>query len=81
MSSLIINWRFGGWFLQVEPWRHWRSYYGAAKDRRRHISAPVTLRRVPNRPKVGESSVAFYQGRRYAVAIVLLIGALIMWAL
>jgi hypothetical protein len=72
MSSLIINWRFGRWFLQVEPWSDW------ARNRR-WGRRNVTLTPASNRPRAGESWVSLYQGRRYAVALAVLLG-LIVWA-
>lgn len=68
MSSLIINWRFGGWFLQIDHPRHWR-----------HRVA--NLSRLPDRPLSDERWIAFYQGRRYALALAVLVALLVWWAL
>ena len=64
MSSLIINWRFGRWFFQVDRPSHWRT------DGR-----IVKLSRVPG-PRPG---FAIYQGRGYFGGLVVLLG-LILWA-
>ena len=68
MSSLIINWRIGEWFLQVNPPRHWRH------------EGWGTLHRVPGRPRSGEPYCAFYQGTGYALLLALLVAVLIGWA-
>lgn len=65
MSSLIINWRIGSWFLQVEPPRYWRNGWGS-------------LRRVPGRGK-HEPFCAFYQGGGYLLLALILIAALVGW--
>jgi hypothetical protein len=69
MSSLIINWRFGGWFLQIDRPGNWGRGHG------------FRLEHVPGRPGRGEALVALYQGRRYAVALAVLAALLIWWAL
>ena len=65
MSNLIINWRFGRWFFQVTRPSDWGHTVGS----------PVTLKRYPS-PRPG---VALYQGRRYFVGLVVLLGV-ILWA-
>jgi hypothetical protein len=70
VSSLIINWRFFGWFLQVEPPRHWRTDGRLGR-----------LSHVPGRPKAGEPWVEFYQGRGYFLALLLVTAAVVGWAL
>jgi len=67
MSSLIINWRFGGWFLQIDRPGNWG------------LGHSFRLSRVPGRPRPGESWAAFYQGRGYFLALLLLVAALIGW--
>lgn len=72
MSSLIINWRFGCWFLQVEPWADWLR-------NRRTGRRNVTLTAVPGRPKRGEALVSIYQGRAYAALLMLAMVLLVLW--
>lgn len=68
MSSLMINWRFWGWFLQIERPSAWRYRWGRVSH-------------LPGRPCPGEPWVAFYAGRRYAVLLGVLTAALLWWAL
>jgi hypothetical protein len=71
VSSLIINWRIWCWFLQVQPWGDWARNW-------RNGRANVTWTSLPGRPRKGEAPVALYQGRRYALLLVLLVLA-ILW--
>lgn len=68
MSSLWLNWRFGGWFVQVNRLSAWR-YQGWGR-----------VSHVPGRPKQGEGWVSIYEGRATAALVVLLAVVAVIWA-
>lgn len=76
MSNLIINWRFGRWFFQVERFSDWRNRDGWS---RRYGNKPVRLTRHQRPRSSGEPLVELYQGKGYAVLLAVLIAALVWW--
>jgi hypothetical protein len=82
MSNTVINWRFWHWHLQVVRWSDWRGWIRSGRS-------PITLMRNDWHRGRGSlrypesmggalqdpewKRVEFYEGKRYAVALVALI--------
>lgn len=71
----MINWRFGGWFFQVERFSDWRLRDGWS----RRYGGPVRLSRLPGRPRPGEGWVSIYQGRVHFALTLLALVLLVLW--
>lgn len=83
MSNLIINWRFWIWHLQVVQRGDWRSYRAAGLPLITWTRNDFHLEPDPslNWPPLWRRPVAFYEGKRYAIALALIVGALLWWIL
>ena len=79
MSNSMINWRFGAYHLQVVQPGDWRAYRREGIPIVRWSSNRYHARGGPGRRQGWWMPVAFYEGRRYALALAALV-ALTVWA-
>lgn len=80
VSSLWLNWRFGGWFFQWD--RRWYRPVGVLRQTRNPGDWQWgfwRLSRVPGRPAQGEGLVEIYQGRVQFALVLLAIVVAILW--
>lgn len=80
MSNTIINWRFWAWHLQVVQPGDWRGYWREGLPIIRWSRNGYHAAGAPGRREPGWRAVELYEGRRYALALALII-ALLVWAI
>lgn len=70
----MVNWRFWGWFFQLESWASWAHWW-----RGDLVGRPWRFSHVPGRPKRGEAWVSIYQGRVHFALTLLALVLLVLW--
>lgn len=81
MSNTIINWRFWAYHLQVVRPGDWRGYIESGQPIITWFHNGYHRRGGEGRRQRPWWPIQLYEGRRYALALAVLAGLLVWWAL